>query len=472
MLISSIFSTVDFITDVNFVREMWGNSFGTASFVVLMVSTFVQAALAATLRESPMTILSSFVGVKPLVQTWYVINDTPVPKHQVASYELCRIYSDIAEIWFDVAPFAALQIYFIVYDPKVPSLTVIISLASTVTSAAALMSKTFLHIDRARSFRRYYPRYYGILPVNEKHGWPILMGVKCFYAGALVAKVLSVCVLFHTSALLTFCWIGAEIGMEVGVMHFHVDQLQYPNPNVNVMPLGRLTGLVWAIIGFFGGMFCPTLECRVPWQFTPRVFGVITTYDILVNPVMVAVAFRTRPYLYETEVWGVLAITLFVVSVGVALFFSNMDKSLRSSFWNSDNLRSYLSEMWDTRTSASPGMGEGPDPAHAHILVNFHSKYWPLAKVRTWLARWPEWQADNPAWFTSHWRAKIHRFALPTCSVSRRNRAGGRTITLPSTRHQHRIQLLIITCFLRIHACEQYTPRWGQEWQSRGLPGR
>ena len=59
---------------------------------------FAQAALSAVVGEHPGAVLASFFGVKPIVQTWLMLKDTPRLPHQTLDHELAKAWSDVVDL--------------------------------------------------------------------------------------------------------------------------------------------------------------------------------------------------------------------------------------------------------------------------------------------------------------------------------------------------------------------------------------
>ena len=152
----------------------------------------------------------------------------------------------------------------------------------------------------------------------------------------------------------------------------------------------------------------------------PSLWSGWVAYSLLANPAMAYAGYIVAGG--QGAIPLSLTRMLLIVStatsvVGMVVMGLSMEPSRRHTFWRHRTFRTLLQQIWEARV-----LTYMPDGSHATgldasrgNLITFTSDYWVTTdKLRSHLASWDAWEAEQPAWFTDRdikFQARVIKYA-------------------------------------------------------------
>jgi len=244
----------------------------------------------------------------------------------------------------------------------------------------------------------------GYLPLDNQRRQAVVMGaIVLFTSGYLAAKLIAMAVLASASLVVVVAWCAAEFGVffalryvaEEGKWRYHAAGLDTLVPSI-----------VGQTVFYLSMLAAPFPLFRSPNCVGPTLWFGCVAYSLLVNPIMVLVGFRSGQGMptSEAEAWLALGVSSCASLVGALLMAVFMNKSHRHTFYSPRSFVRLVDELWEERTLLhfSDGSFETGHDASRGNIIKMSPQFWvSTEKLRTWLASWEEWEAEQPqpGWF-------------------------------------------------------------------------
>ena len=145
---------------------------------------------------------------------------------------------------------------------------------------------------------------------------------------------------------------------------------------------------------------------RFPGYIGPSIWCGWIAYSLVANPLIVyaTIALGGKLHVPLSLIWDMIAAGTAISVVGMVVMGLTMEPSHHHTFHKHLSFRSLLEMEWDTRELTYMPDGSytaGTDASRADLISSFTSDYWvSIGRLRAWLAKWDEWEVEQPAWFT------------------------------------------------------------------------
>ena len=306
-------------------------------------------------------------------------------------------------------------------DPDETPEVMFASIVGSILSISYLIATQELDSESSVHLLTNVERIMGYLPLdNQRRQAVVMVGIVLFTSGYLTAKLIAMAVLASASLTVVAAWCTVEFGVffalryvaEEGKWRFHAAGLDTLVPSI-----------LCQILLYLSMLAAPFPFLRAPNHVGPTLWLGWVAYGLLVNPIMVIVGFHSgqgsEVLTPEAEAWLALGISSCVSLMGALLMAAFMNKSHRRTFYSPRSFVRHVNDLWENRTLlhfSDGSFATGHDASRGNI-IKMSVKFWvSTEKLRTWLASWDEWEAEQPRWFADEslkFKKQIIKYAPP-----------------------------------------------------------
>jgi len=307
-------------------------------------------------------------------------------------------------------------------DPDERSEVMFVSIVGSILSISYLIATFELDVESSVHALTNGGGVVGYLPLdNQQRQAVVMVGIILFTSGYLAAKLIAIAVFARASFVVVVAWCTVEFWVlfalryvaEEGKWRFHTAGLDTLVPS-----------FFSQILFYLNMLAAPFPFLRSPNYVGPTLWFGWVAYSLLVNPIMVLLGFRSgqagsNVSTPEAEAWLALGMSSCSSLIGALLMAVFMNKSHRRTFYSPNSFVRHADELWEERTLlhfSDGSFATGHDASRGNI-IKMSAKFWvSTEKLRTWLASWDEWEAEQPRWFADEslkFQKRIIKYAPP-----------------------------------------------------------
>jgi hypothetical protein len=262
--------------------------------------------------------------------------------------------------------------------------------------------------------REQVPDFYGYVPANPTKRSIVFGAMMFFSACMLVIRCMTIVVLGLLGSRWVTLYIGADLGLYLLVKIFRGDFWYWIPVGGNVEVVNSI---VCRVLVKVVTDFTSIVQFRHPNEVGGMywMFGFVLTMGSL--PVAITLAGRGDVADKVLRfAWRVVGIFIPCIVVLFAVFFFNIEKKYRGTFWSFQRGKDLTVKNFQ----------EGSDAVKAKYTFKYSKHHWEAneEEVKAWVeANWVRWEEEKPEWFDDAMRARVPVEYIPGAASRRKESA-------------------------------------------------
>jgi hypothetical protein len=342
---------------------------GYTTLSILVGSLTTQAVVTFATGQGVLATIVTLCGGKTMFDTFNVVADRPLTRARSVNPVRALALTRLQELVLDALPQAFHQLIVLVQlEGGERNLLLWFSLLFSGFSVGYVVVVFEFDIDTDLNYSKLFSQIHGYIP---RSSWiqkvAVAAGIMCWIMGFLTARMMVMAVMGIGDAEAFVIWVGGELLLFVVARAAIEGTFRYYQAGLDSIPASlTMNAFMYTMcalgvplpFGRFPGMYGPSLF--IPWMAAM----------LTLNPAMLLFGLSLEgssriAFTHDELLWALGGATSVAVG-GAAMMAAAMNPSHRKSFLGRQNLKQYITELWETRTYAP--VGSGLDASRAHLL--------------------------------------------------------------------------------------------------------
>ena len=409
--VGAALSTVDLVTDIYITYTFWKdgrNMFFLYSVAMLGTSMFIMLFMVWVQNRKMgwkrvlVEMIPVFVGLKPTVDAFRVASGAKISKGQAVDPVMEMTCTKCAEMFAEAIPGVIIQLSAILSGDGGTSTGATVSLAVSALTTGFVSASLSYDWDTDPRGRSENPEFYGYILNSATPRTAVFIAMLLLSSAMLLVRTLILVLLGLASRSAAFLYIGIDMGLYLTYKVLRSD-FYYWMPLEGSLEI--IASLLCRIIVKVITDFTSNTQLRHPNEVGGAywIFGLGFTLASL--PLTIMYYQDIGDETIAEIAWDACSVLLICSLVFIVVFFMNIDKEYRGTFWS----------MAKTEDNTLKYFESSKDEVKA-LIFTMNCRHWKSIErnVEEWVfENWRRWMDEQPEWLDDNMKARIPPRMIP-----------------------------------------------------------
>ena len=419
ILLNSVADCIDIFLDIAVLLQYIHLKYTT--FVILQgltigISFFLQFAVSIICNQPIGWALTGLIGIKPILDNWRDATTTVTFSGQITTNAQSRWISRIITLVFRAIPQLFIQMNVMLRTNQIDiSVIQYLSVATSILSIGLSVSSADRAMDMNKTLRLNDPHIHGYVNLNIKPYCQYISSIA-FFSANITMKTYAVSILLISGFGIErmFIWFLLEFCLLLSIK-VYLKNWRFYRRYIDSF----FISLLFNLSCYLALMTVPFPLLRLPGFVTCKLYVAYVIYMILINYVMIFIAYRYyngHDNISEKYSFLFLLFNTFICNISFAISYYHAPKSFKAYIFKYNTMKDYIYKyVWIEAHERiyNSHILDSQEEIRATLACRTSINYLPIFSIiKFYSNNWEKWTLNNPEWFTEDFINDVPRELL------------------------------------------------------------